>query len=127
MRLRYLAVCLLTLAAATLSSCTGSGASSKRAALLADVDFDSLIGLPAAIAAAQAEVPDGIPVEAELELEDDDENEPAAYEVALFDPGTNELIEVEVDAATGEVLEVEVEDDADEEGEDDDDDGEDDD
>ncbi len=120
MKSSYMAHCVLALVAALAISCTGSGASSKRAALLADVDFGSLIALPEAIAIAQGEVPDGVPVEAELEIEDDDENEPAAYEVGLFDPGTNQLIEVEVDAATGEVLEVEVEDDADEEGEDDD-------
>ncbi|MBI2896605.1 MAG: PepSY domain-containing protein [Deltaproteobacteria bacterium] len=120
MKSRDLAFCLLALVFALATSCSGSGASSKRAALLADVDFGSLVGLAEAIAIAQEEVPGGIPVEAGLEIEDDDENEPAAYEVALFDPGTNELIEVEVDAATGDVLEVEVEDDADEEGEDDD-------
>ncbi len=60
-------------------------------------------------------MPGGFAVEAGLEIEDDDEVEPAAYEVVLYVAKDEQMIEVEVDAYTGDVLEVEVQEDGDEE------------
>lgn len=111
--LRLISV-LLLLAALALSASCNSGVSSKVMALSA-ADLQSFIPLTQALDIAKQEVPDGVPVEVELEIEDDDENEPPAFEVVLFVPGSNVLMEVEVDAKTGKVLEVEVE----EDGEDD--------
>jgi uncharacterized membrane protein YkoI len=84
----------------------------SRAAFLAEEH----ITLAEAIAIAEAEVPGAEAVEAELEVEDgeeddDDGNEAgdddagAAYEVELLDG--MEKVEVEIDAVTGAVLEVE--------------------
>lgn len=78
---------------------------------------DQMIGLVQAIEIAQAKVPTGVPIRAELEVEDDDDNEAPAYEVQLWVADTRQLMEVEVHAYSGIVLEVEVEN-----GDDDDDD-----
>lgn len=94
-----------------LAGCEGAG--STRAALMADMDLSSLVTLEEAMAIAQTEVPDGYPIGTELELEDDDENEPPAWEVSYFVQGQGHIIEVEVHAFSGEVLEVEIEDDED--------------
>lgn len=85
-------------------------------AQLDGVDTSRFITLAEAVDIAQNEVPDGFAIEAILEIEDDDEDEPPVYEVALFVDGSNEIIEVEVHAETGAVLEVETR----ENGEDDD-------
>ena len=92
--------------------------SESRLDLMQSADTASLIPLREALQIAQKEVPDGFPVEAELEIEDDDEREPAAYEIGLYLATEQQIVEVEVDAVTGAVLEVEEE----EEEEDDDDD-----
>ena len=104
---------------ALLLGCSSS-APSATAAKLAKLDVESFISLGAALEIAQKEVPNGFAIEAELEVEDEDENEPPAFEIEFFVAGENQIIEVEVDAKTGEVLEVEVEDD-DEDDEDDED------
>ncbi len=83
--------------------------SSRRGARMGDLDTSTLITLERALEIARGEVPEGFPVEAELELEDSDEDEPPAWEVELFVKGDNQLVEVEVHAQTGEVLEIEVE------------------
>lgn len=102
---------LLVIAVALgLAGCEGSG--SSRAALMADMDLSTLVTLEEAMAIAQNEVPGGYPVGSVLELEDDDEDEPPAWEVSYFVQGSNHILEVEVHALTGEVLEVEIEDDA---------------
>ena len=107
----------LLLAVALLLGCSSSG-SSVTAARLSNVDMSNFISLSEAIDIAQQEVPDGFAVEAELEVEDDDDddddgdgdddNEATSYEVKFFVAGANQIIEVAVDATTGEVLEVEV-------------------
>lgn len=91
--------------------------SSDRLSRMAGLETDQMITLSEAIDVAAAEVPDGFVIEAVLEVEDDDENEPPAYEVVLYVRAEEQLIEVEVDAFSGEVLEVEV---GDDDGEDDD-------
>jgi uncharacterized membrane protein YkoI len=87
---------------------------------MASLDQSSVISLSEALAIAQQDVPGGFVVEAALELEDDDEQEPPAYEVVLYVAADNQIIEVEVHAITGEVLEVEIEDDGDDDEVDDD-------
>ena len=77
------------------------------------MDTATMLTLSDALAIAQTEVPGGFAVEAELEIEDDDENEPPAYEVVFYVPADDQLVEVEVHAFTGEVLEVEDEDEGD--------------
>jgi len=84
-----------------------------RLARMSALDTSAMIPLADAIAIARDRVPGGFPVEAALELEDDDENEPPAYEVVLYVAAEQQLIEVEVHAITGEVLEVEVQEDGD--------------
>ena len=88
-----------------------SGGSSSTAAALSEMDLENMLTLDDALAIARAEVPDGYTIGAELELEDDDEDEPPAWEVSLFVPGSATIMEVEIHYQTGEVLEVEVEDD----------------
>lgn len=92
--------------------------SESRLDVMRSVDTNRFIPLGEALQIAQKEVPDGFPIEAELEIEDDDEEEPAAYEVGLYVASREQMVEVEVDAVTGAVLEVEIEED---DGEDDDD------
>ena len=92
-----------------LVSC-GNGTGSLSSSLLTDLDTSQLISMSRAAEIAVAEV-GGFAVRAELELEDDDENEPPAWEVTVFVSGANDLMEVEVHAMSGEVLEVEVSDD----------------
>lgn len=92
-------------------SCSSSGAG--RAARMRTVDTSAMITLDNAVAIAQAQVPNGFAIEAVLEVEDDDEQEPPAYEVVFWVPATQQVIEVEVHAMTGAVLEVEVEEDGD--------------
>jgi len=99
--------------------CHGSSPG-RRAAQLSGMDLDGIVTLQDALAAAQAEVPDGIAIGAQLEIEDDDEVEPAAWEVSFFVPGDDQVIEVEIDASSGDVLEVEIEEDAGEQEDDDD-------
>lgn len=95
-----------------LAGCT---ASSDEIAAMRGLDTGSMVSLAEAIQIAKKEVPDGFPIEAELEIEDDDEeeDEPTAYEVVLYVADLDVLMEVEVDAFTGAVLEVEVEDEGD--------------
>ena len=99
----------LQLAALLLLGCQ-SGTGTSVAALQA-ADLTSMITLEDAMAAASGQVPGGMPISVVLELEDDDENEPPAWEVSYFVPGTNQIIDVEVDAHTGSVIEVSVEED----------------
>lgn len=109
-RIRALgAVCFVILV-----GCQGPG--SSQLALMDGVDTSQMITLADAVAAAQERVPDGFAIEAELEIEDDDENEPPAWEVVFHVAGDNQIVEVEVDAFDGRVLEVEIG----EDGEDDD-------
>jgi uncharacterized membrane protein YkoI len=67
-----------------------------------------MISLIEAVTVAHKAVPDGFAIEAELEMEDD-EGEPPAWEVLLYVGADGRLIEVEVHAYTGAVLELEVE------------------
>ena len=92
-----------------------SSGPSKRLAALEGVDTTGMITLARALEIAQGRVPDGFALEAKLELDDDDENEPPAWEVALYVAAQAQVIEVEVHAMTGAVLEVEVEEDGAEE------------
>jgi uncharacterized membrane protein YkoI len=101
--LAMFAVCLLA------AGCQSNPAHTARA--LAAADLATMIPLTEALSIAQTEVPDGVAVGAVLEVEDDDEKEPPAWEVSFFVAGANQVIDVEVDAVTGAVLEVEVEDD----------------
>ena len=104
---------LLLSSLVVLASC----GSSDRLSRMAGLETDQMITLSEAIDVAAAEVPDGFVIEAVLEVEDDDENEPPAYEVVLYVRAEEQLIEVEVDAFSGEVLEVEVgEDDGEDDG-----------
>ena len=93
-----------------LAACQGGGGG-PRASALRSLDLSAMIALDEAVAIAQPQVPNGAPVGAVLEVEDDDENEPPAWEVSFFVAGMNQVISVEVHAHTGAVLEVEVEDD----------------
>jgi len=77
---------------------------------LEDSDVSQYIAIDDAIASARAEVPDGTVLEAALEIEDD-ADEPSTFEVLLLRSEEAKLIEVEIDAVTGEVLEVSHEDD----------------
>jgi|GEM_PF-5976732 len=101
----HLACAALLLLLVAACSATSDG---QRSALTS-ANVPDMISLIDAVTIAQAEVPDGMAVEAELELEDDDD--PPAYEVVFFVRDATQLIEVEVHAFTGEVLEVEVDDD----------------
>ena len=112
---RYWMGLVAILFVAGLAAGCGNKYSKITLAQLDGVDTSQFITLAEAVDIAQLEVPDGFAVEAILEIEDDDENEPPAYEVSLFVDGRNEIIEVEVHALTGEVLEVGVR----EDGEDD--------
>jgi len=94
------------------SSCSSAG--SSRAALMAQMDLSTLVPIADALAIGQAQVPGGVPAGVELELDDDDENEPPAWEASFFDPASGQIIEVEIHAMTGQVLGLEVEDDGDE-------------
>jgi hypothetical protein len=99
--------CLVLCAAA---ACQGAPAGRSVAALQA-LDLASFISADEALARAAGQVPDGIAVAVNLEVEDDDEQEPAAWEVSYFVPGRNQIVDVEIDAVSGAVLEVEVEED----------------
>lgn len=107
---RSLTLAMAVLGVLGLGACEGAG--SSRAALMADMDLSTLVTLDEARAIAQEQVPDGYLIGAELEIEDDDENEPPAWEVSYFVQGSTQIMEVEVHALTGEVLEVEIEDDS---------------
>jgi uncharacterized membrane protein YkoI len=96
-----------------LCSCDPS-TSSTRLAVMSGVDTAEMITLQDAVAAALEEVPGGFAVEVALEIEDDDEVEPAAYEVVVYVDADQQMIEVEIDAYSGDVLEVEIEEDGDE-------------
>ena len=98
-----------------LTSC--QNVASDRLALMGATDTTLMLDLSEAVAIAQEQVPNGFAMAVELELEDDDENEPPAYEVLFYESAEDQLIEVEVHAFTGDVLEVEVEEDG---GDDDD-------
>jgi uncharacterized membrane protein YkoI len=87
---------------------SGTGAS---VAALQAADLGTMISLEDALAAAAGHVPGGTPISVVLELTDDDENEPPAWEVSYFVAGSNQIIDVEVDAHTGRVTEVSVEED----------------
>ena len=87
-----------------------SGTGTSVAALQA-ADLGTMITLEDALAASAGRVPGGTPISVVLELTDDDENEPPAWEVSYFVAGANQIVDVEVHAHTGEVLEVEVEED----------------
>jgi uncharacterized membrane protein YkoI len=89
--------------------CQGSTGTSV--AKLQSADLTTMITLEDAMAAAAGHVPGGMAISVTLELTDDDENEPPAWEVSYFVPGSNQIIDVEVHAVTGEVLEVSVEED----------------
>ncbi len=101
-----------------LAGCQSTG--SSQLALMEGIDTTNMISLADAVAAAQVEVPDGFAIEAVLEIEDDDENEPAAWEVVFHVAGQNQIVEVEVDAYDGHVVEVEIGEDGEDDGEDDD-------
>jgi hypothetical protein len=73
---------------------------------MAGLDTEQMITLEEAVTIARTEVPNGFAVEVQLEVEDDDEQESPAYEIVLYVAEDNQLMEVEVHAATGEVLEV---------------------
>lgn len=83
-------------------------------------DTTGFIPIAQAIATAQEKVPGGVAVAAMLEIEED-EPEPPAFEV-VFVSADKKWVEVEVDAKTGAVLEVETEGEGadDDDGEDDD-------
>jgi len=110
-----LALGSLTLACDT----TPSNDSRAQALMSGSVDHGDLITLARAVELAHAEIPGAFALEAELELEDDDENEPPAYEVTLLVLDDGRVLEVEVHAQTGAVLEIEEEDDLSEAGGDD--------
>jgi hypothetical protein len=86
-------------------------------------DTTGFIPIAQAIATAQEKVPGGVAVAAQLEIEDD-EPEPPSFEVVLVS-ADRKWVEVEVDAKTGAVLEVETQGEGhdDDDGGDDDDDG----
>ena len=75
-----------------------------------DIDvFDpaAYISLEDALVIARAEVPAGLPVEAEIEIDDGVVEE---IEVVIFAKAEGHFVEVELDPVTGDVLEVEIED-----------------
>ena len=96
--------CILALAAA---GCGGGDTSQSSTSVRGD-----LISEVEAIAIAQAEVPGGAFVRAELDLADDDEAEPR-WELEFYVAADDAIIQVEVHAVTGEVLEIKVEGDED--------------
>ena len=59
-----------------------------------------------AVEIAQEVIPNGTLIGVEFEAEEPKENDPAAWEVVLRD-STDTRVEVEVDAMTGDVLEIE--------------------
>ncbi len=75
---------------------------------LSSFDTAGTIPITEAIGIALEYLGGGFAIEAELEIEDDDENEPPAYEVVVYLQAESMLMEVEVHAKTGQVLEVEV-------------------
>lgn len=76
------------------------------------------ITLDEAIAIARKQVDKGVAIKAELEVEPKE----VAYEVTLLVPGSPpQVVEVEIDPATGKVLEIEREGDEKKKGDDDDD------
>lgn len=105
------------LAALVIASCNSSG-SSVQLAVMSGVNTAEMISLQDAVAAALERVPGGFAVEVGLEIEEDDEErEPAAYEVVIYVEADQKMVEAEVDAYTGEVLEVEVQEDGEEDEE----------
>lgn len=108
MRNAHLAA-LLFAALAAAAACEPAPAHTARA--LAAADLAAMIPLADAVTIAAPHVPGGTAVGAVLEITDDDEREPPAWEVSFFVAGSNQVIDVEVHAITGAVLEVEVEDD----------------
>lgn len=110
----------LGLALAGCNSTSGNG----HVARSGDLDTTGMITLEQAVAAASAAVPGGWAIEAELEIED--EGEPPAYEVVFHIPGAAYVTDVEVDAYTGEILEIENDTEVDDEDEDEADDNDDD-
>ena len=114
--MRHLVLLLLALTAGLATSCNGS--SSSRLSAMRQLDTDGMLTLAEALAIAQEAVPDGYPVGAGLELEDDDEEEPPAYEVSLYLAADDQILEVEIHAFTGAILEMEVEEDGGEEDDD---------
>jgi uncharacterized membrane protein YkoI len=105
---------LASVALSSLVACT-NGTGTVSSAAMAEIDPSQLISIAEAIEIARGEV-SGVAVAAVLEIEDDDENEPPAYEVVIFEEGTKAMKAVEVHAETGAVLEIETADEA--EGED---------
>jgi uncharacterized membrane protein YkoI len=57
----------------------------------------------------------GFAVTALLDPEEPDPGEPIHYEVLVFVPGANDLFEVNIDATTGDILEIEKADDGEDE------------
>ncbi|MCC7381006.1 MAG: PepSY domain-containing protein [Deltaproteobacteria bacterium] len=107
-------VLLSALALPLLPACS-PGLGSVSSALMSRTDTSKLIPIERAISAATARVA-GTPIAAVLEIDDQDEPEPPAYEVVIFASDTGDMMEVEVHAETGEVLEVERADDGAEQG-----------
>ena len=96
--------CILALSAA---GCGGGDTSQGSTG-----DRGDLISEEEAVAIAQAEVPGGAFVHAEFDTEDADEAEPR-WEVEFYVAAEDAIVQVEVHAVTGEVLEIKVEDDED--------------
>lgn len=108
-----LAFVILALAAGLATGCNGS--SSGRLAAMRQLDTAGMLSIAEALAIAQEAVPEGYPVSVALEVEDDDEEEPPAYEVSFYLSAEDQILEVEVDAFTGAILEMEIEEDGGEE------------
>lgn len=101
---------LLSFTLACVAACTSPPpARPNPISAMKKVDTSKLIGLAKALEIAKAKVPSGVPISAELEIEDEDEKEPPAYEVKFYVSGSDKITEVEVHAMTGKVLEVEQE------------------
>src|SRR5262245_4171636 len=84
----------------------GSG-ENPTATVMKDLDTSSFISINDAINAAAANVQGGYPISAKLSVEPADSNEPTHYEVLLFVPGANDVMEASVNVANGDVFEVE--------------------
>jgi len=107
-------------AALAFSAACSSDSDSERLEGMIESDVSQLITAEKALSVARAAVPGGVAVELELEL-DDDGDEPATWEALMYVADKRQLVEVEIDAMTASVLEIEVEAEEDDEEDDDDD------
>lgn len=96
------------------TSACGAGPQGVTARTMAGLDANGLIPVSEAISIAEARLPGGFVVGAQLDLEDrdgaDPEREPLSFEVVVYTPQSKEVWHVGVDALTGAITEAEVED-----------------